>query len=137
MSVPEVAYGVYRIAVASMARAARTVSVERGRDPRNLVLCAFDGHGPLHTAELARTLGLKRILIRASPGLFSTLGLLFADVAYHSVHTYKNALTELALHDLVETLHQMKVAVQKKLATQESGTAHTVLRQAVDLHYVG
>ena len=137
MSVPEVAYGVYRIAVANMARAARAVSVERGRDPRNFALCAFGGNGPLHAAELAQSLGMKRILIPPSPGLFSAFGLLFAEVAYHSVQTYKRTLTQLNPDDLVETLHRMEVAVRKELATQGEGTAHTVLQRAVDLRYVG
>jgi N-methylhydantoinase A len=137
LSLPEVALGVYRIAVANMARAARAVSVERGRDPREFVLCAFGGNGPLHAAELAQSLGMKRVLIPPSPGLFSAFGLLFADIAHHAIQTYKCPLTELDIGDLAETLAQMETATRKELATEGETAAQVILQCAVDVRYVG
>ena len=119
MGLPEVAYGVYRIAAANMGRAARAVSVERGRDPRAFVLCAFGGSGPVHATELAESLGMKRILIPPSSGLFSAFGLLFADIAHHAVQTYKRPLAELDVDDFAETLHQMEAAAQAEVVLQE------------------
>ncbi len=132
LSLPEAAYGVYRIAVANMARAARAVSVERGRDAREFVLCTFGGNGPLHAAELAHSLGMKRILIPPSPGLFSAFGLLFADIAHHSLQTYKRPLAELDLDDFVATFGQMEAEAQAGLAGENS-----VLQRAVDVRYIG
>ncbi|MDN5925647.1 MAG: hydantoinase B/oxoprolinase family protein [Hyphomicrobiales bacterium] len=80
LSLEDAAYGIYSVATSTMIRAVRAVTVERGRDARDYTLVAFGGAGPLHAAELARAMGLARVLVPSSPGLFSALGLLMADV---------------------------------------------------------
>jgi N-methylhydantoinase A len=73
---------------AAMARALRRVSVERGIDPRDCVLIAFGGGGPLHACGLAEQLGMSRILVPPFAGVLSALGLAVAPprhVAYASV----------------------------------------------------
>ena len=137
LSTSDAAHGVYRIAAANMARAARAVSLERGRDPREFVLCAFGGNGPLHAAELAESLGMKRILIPPSPGLFSAFGLLYADVAYHLVQTYKRLLAELDTDDFKETLAQLERAAREGLMAEGENGTHVTLQLAVDLRYAG
>lgn len=137
LSLPDVAYGIYRLAAANMARVARAVSVERGRDPREFVLCAFGGNGPLHAAELARSLGMKRILVPPSPGLFSAFGLLFADIAYHALQTYKRPLADLDPEDLRAVFRRLEAAAQGELAREGETTAGLVWQRAVDLRYVG
>ncbi len=80
LELEDAAYGIYTVATSTMIRAVRAVTVERGRDARDYTLVAFGGAGPLHAAELARAIGLSKVLIPNSPGLFSALGLLMADV---------------------------------------------------------
>jgi N-methylhydantoinase A len=80
LSLVEAAEGIHRIANATMQRAIRSVSIERGRDPRDFALIAFGGSGPVHAAGLARDLDVSRIVIPPHPGLFSALGLLAAGV---------------------------------------------------------
>ncbi|MEP7343706.1 MAG: hydantoinase/oxoprolinase family protein [Gemmatimonadaceae bacterium] len=63
---------------AAMARALRRVSVERGVDPRQCVLVAFGGGGPLHACGLADALGMTRILVPPHAGVLSALGLAVA-----------------------------------------------------------
>ncbi len=137
LSTPDAAHGVYRIAAANMARAARAVSLERGRDPREFVLCAFGGNGPLHATELAESLGVKQLLIPPSPGLFSAFGLLYADIAYHLVQTYKRLLTELDADELKETLTRLEGSAQEGLLAEGENAAQVILQRAVDLRYAG
>ena len=73
------AAGIVDIVNANMMGAVRVVSVEQGEDPRDHVLVAFGGAGPLHAAEIAAELGICRILVPRSPGLFSAAGLLHAE----------------------------------------------------------
>jgi N-methylhydantoinase A len=54
LSIEEAAWGVHRVANATMARALRAVSTERGRDPREFAIMAFGGNGPVHAATLAK-----------------------------------------------------------------------------------
>jgi N-methylhydantoinase A len=92
LPVEEVAWGVHRLANATMARALRAVSTERGLDPRGFALMAFGGNGPVHAATLAQALEISRILVPPVPGVFSSLGMLFPEVEHHYVRTHKRPL---------------------------------------------
>jgi N-methylhydantoinase A len=81
------AEGVHRIANARTMRALRSVSTERGRDPRQFALMAFGGSGPIHAAALARELYIGQVVVPPLPGLFSALGLLFAGVEHHDARS--------------------------------------------------
>jgi N-methylhydantoinase A len=74
------AEGIVRIATLAMANALRRVTVERGWDPRGFVMVAYGGAGPLHAMDLAKELGVKRVLIPAMPGHFSAWGMLQAPL---------------------------------------------------------
>ena len=86
LTTAETAAGVHAIANARMTRALRSVSSERGRDPRDFALIAYGGSGPVHAAGLAEELGCTTVLVPALAGLFSSLGLLFARPEFHDVH---------------------------------------------------
>lgn len=74
----ETALGVLQVANAHMARALQVISVARGRDPREFTLLSFGGAGGLHAADLARTLGIPRVLIPPQAATLSALGMLMA-----------------------------------------------------------
>jgi N-methylhydantoinase A len=59
----------------------RVISVERGEDPRACALFAFGGGGPLHAAEVAEAMGMRRVIVPRHPGLMSAIGLLAAICA--------------------------------------------------------
>jgi N-methylhydantoinase A len=80
VSTIEAAHGVVDVVNTNMERALRHVSVERGNDPRGFALVPFGGAGGLHAVALARALRIPRILIPASPGALSAIGVLAADV---------------------------------------------------------
>jgi N-methylhydantoinase A len=75
------AEGVLAIANATMEKALRVISMERGHDPREFALVAFGGAGPMHAADLARALQIPTVIVPRMAGVLSALGLLFADVA--------------------------------------------------------
>ncbi|MEJ2006962.1 MAG: hydantoinase/oxoprolinase family protein [Acidobacteriota bacterium] len=75
----ELARGIIAVANANMERALRVISVERGHDPRDFTLIPFGGAGGLQAADLARSLGITRIIIPPNPGTFSALGILLSD----------------------------------------------------------
>ena len=74
------AQGIVAVANANMERALRVISVERGYDPRDFSLICFGGAGGLHAADLARALGLARVIVPPHPGAFSALGILISDI---------------------------------------------------------
>jgi N-methylhydantoinase A len=80
LSLEQFAAGVIRVVNATMEKAIRVVSIERGYDPREFVLVAFGGAGGLHACELAAALSIPRVLVPARPGALSAFGILVSDV---------------------------------------------------------
>ncbi|MBI4481119.1 MAG: hydantoinase/oxoprolinase family protein [Acidobacteria bacterium] len=76
----ELAAGIIAVGNATMEKALRVISVERGYDPREFSLVCFGGAGGLHAADLARSLGLARVIVPQNPGAFSAIGVLLSDV---------------------------------------------------------
>jgi N-methylhydantoinase A len=74
------AAGVVRVVNATMEKAIRVVSIERGRDPRDFALVAFGGAGGLHACALAEALRIPRVIVPALPGALSAVGILVSDV---------------------------------------------------------
>jgi N-methylhydantoinase A len=87
LSTTDAAAGIHAIANARMTRALRSVSSEKGRDPREFALIAYGGAGPVHAVGLAEELGCRTVLVPALAGLFSSLGLLYARPEFHEVRT--------------------------------------------------
>ena len=90
------ASGIVEIANAHMIGAMRLVSVQRGYDPRDFVLVAFGGAGPLHANALARELGIPIVLVPPSPGIASAVGMLVTDIRHEFVATRRLRLDALA-----------------------------------------
>jgi N-methylhydantoinase A len=85
---------VVEIVNAEMLRALRVVSVERGLDPRDFALVAFGGAGPLHACALAEELGITTVLVPASAGVLSALGLVASEERRDRVQSYVCPLAE-------------------------------------------
>ena len=76
----QVALGVVEVINAHMERALRLISTERGHDPRDFSLLSFGGAGGLHSVDLARRLGISRVVIPPMASTLSAFGMLVADV---------------------------------------------------------
>lgn len=81
------AWGIHEVVTASMAQAARVVSVSKGKDPRDFAFIPFGGAGPVHGARLARMLGCKRIVFPHGAGVESAIGLLMAEPVFDLART--------------------------------------------------
>jgi N-methylhydantoinase A len=88
------AWQAVQLANMEMARAVRLVTVERGLDPGEFALFAFGGAGPQHAAELAEELGISTVVIPPEPGVFTALGMLFADSKFEARASYPRDLEE-------------------------------------------
>jgi N-methylhydantoinase A len=135
LSLLEAAEGIHRIANATMQRPIRSVSIERGRDPRDFALIAFGGSGPVHAAGLAGDLDISRIVVPPHPGLFSALGLLAAEV--EQLYT-RSVLIELPRFDPVRgntILAEMKARAELDLAGEGFGKGRVEVARFADLRY--
>lgn len=80
LTLEKFAAGVIRVVNATMEKAIRVVSIERGRDPREFALVAFGGAGGLHACALAEALSIPHVIVPALPGALSAVGILASDV---------------------------------------------------------
>ena len=80
-------HGVLQLAVATMTRAVKAVTTYRGRDPRDFTLVRVRRQRAADGVEIARRLGMSRVLVPPAPGVFSALGLLFSDTEHELVRT--------------------------------------------------
>ena len=127
------ARGVYRVANATMTRAIRSVTVERGRDPRSFALVAFGGAGPMHAAALAASLGVDTVRIPRANGVLSALGLLAAEERHDTVRTLRRRLGSVTADTLQDEYERLADEVFRKADT---ATEITLQRRA-DLRYAG
>lgn len=129
------AHGVHRVVNATMARAIRSVTSERGRDPREYTIVAFGGAGPIHAAELAQDIGIGRVYVPLYPGLFSSLGLLFADLRYDGVKTVLTRLDRLDGATLRRHCEELVDDLRQRLV-REAGAAEINFERSVELRYL-
>jgi N-methylhydantoinase A len=137
LGLPEAAYGAHLIAASNMIRAIKAVSSERGRDPREYVLFAFGGNGPLFAAGMARQLEMMKIVVPPAPGLFSSFGLLYADVEHHYVRTWRRQTRALDLAELNAIWQRMEADAHGQLAAEGFTGPAARLKRSVDLCYHG
>jgi N-methylhydantoinase A len=93
----ELSTAVLRVVVATMAACVREVTVASGRDPRDYAIISYGGAGPLHACEIARALGIRRVVVPAYPGLLSAYGCLVADLAKDAIVTARGRLRDIDL----------------------------------------
>jgi len=132
----EAAWGIYTMANANMERAMRIVSVERGRDPRKYGLVAFGGAGPLHAARLARSLGIRKIIVPFGAGVGSAIGVLEADTRLDASLTRLLRLSAGAEGQIEDIYRQLQARVLADL--ERMGTAaEPVITRFAYLRYAG
>lgn len=137
LSTEETAAGIVRIVDAQMAKVLRIVTVERGLDPREFTMVAFGGNGPLHGCALAEELGMRRVIVPESPGVFSAHGLLVAQLRASFVRPILREATDVSdafAGDLFEALEsQARTFLREQGATDEN----LAFRREYDARYRG
>lgn len=137
LSLEKFAAGVIRVVNATMEKAIRVVSIERGRDPRHFALVAFGGAGGLHACALAEALSIPYVIVPAFPGALSALGILASDVVKDYSRTI---LWRVEKKIPLAELSREFAALEKTAATDfaaESWQGKPLYSRTVDLRYRG
>jgi len=137
LNLTDAADGILRIAIENMAAGIRTVSVKRGRDPRDYALIAFGGAGPLHACYLADWLGMKKVVIPPSPGVTSAYGLLLTDVRIDAVHTAVQREDKFSAAALEQHFLELQTRVKENLFSEGFNSDNIELQHFVDMRYGG
>jgi len=137
LSVEHAAYGAHQIAISNMIRAIRAVSSERGRDPRRYAMVPFGGNGPLFAAGMARELQMKQIVVPPSPGLFSSFGLLYADVEHHYSRTVQRVVRAMEPSSLTDVWRTLEDQAREQLKIDGFSDDQMRFRRSANMHYKG
>lgn len=133
----EAAEAVLTVATSHMAAAVRLVSVARGYDPRDFVICAIGGAGPLHAVSIARELGIPTVVVPRFPGITSALGCAIADARYDFGQTFEGSLGEIDA-DQVEAILVSQAARGHKILESDNSIFERVdVFHEADLLYRG
>ena len=137
MSLEAAAHGAHLIAASNMIRAIKAVSSERGRDPREYALVAFGGNGPIFAAGMAAEIGIRQVLIPPSAGVFSSFGLLYAEVEYYFTRTRKVLLRGADPAALQAVLDGLEAEARARLGEDGFSPTAIEIRRFASLHYQG
>jgi N-methylhydantoinase A len=137
MDTLRMAEGIVKLAVAKMVGAIKEVSVMRGHDPRDFVLFAYGGAGPMHATLIARELSIARVVVPPFPGNFSAFGLLVASIRHDYVRTIlipTSSTTVGFVHALFDTMRQEAKA---QLGMEGFGEEALRFDAQLDMRYAG
>jgi N-methylhydantoinase A len=131
------AFGVHEIVDENMAGAARVAIAERGRAAQDYALLATGGAGPVHAWQVARRLGVRRLVCPPGAGAGSTIGMLKAPARVDRVASF-NVELEAADFAAVDALfHDLESAALSVIAAAGAEVQKRSVRRLADMRYVG
>ncbi len=137
LSLIDAAHGIREVTNVNMARAIRAVTVERGRDPRDMALMAFGGSGPVHAVDVARLLGIRRVVAPIMAGVFCSAGMLAADAERDFLRAVLRRLDHCSVDSLQAIVDDLRRQGLVALATEGYGPDHVAFTLKADLRYAG
>jgi N-methylhydantoinase A len=133
----ELAEGICDVINVKMAQAIRTLTVEKGIEPREFALVAFGGAGPMHAAFLAYELDVPEVIVPRYPGAFSAWGMLETEIRKDFARSYFTPLADLDRGELASVLAGQEREAVAALAEEGIPEAAVRVEHAVDIRYVG
>lgn len=137
LDTPVMAEGICDVINAKMAQAIRTLTVEKGIEPRDFALVAFGGAGPMHAPFLAQELDVAEVLVPRFPGAFSAWGMLEAEIRQDFARAYYTPLADLDAHDLAGALEEQEREALAALAEEGVPEDSARVEHQLDVRYIG
>lgn len=136
LPVPVCAQGIVDVANAHMAKALRVISVEKGEDPADFTLLSFGGAGGLHAVELARLIGIPRVLIPQTASVFSAFGMLVTDTIKEFAHTVMLA-AEAGYDHFAQAVAPLMAQAKEVLLNEGIREGDWTITPSLDMRYQG
>ena len=135
-SVEATAAAIVDVANENVAEAIRQMTIGRGLDPRDFSIVAFGGAGPLHAAAIARSIGVKQVVLPPHPGLTSAFGALLADLRVDKTWTNIVRSDRLDPKSIDDRLQGLVLDATEDLRREGYGGV-PILRRSVTMRYMG
>ncbi len=138
LTVEKTAHGIISVVVANMVRTIRTISVERGHDPRRFALMPFGGAGPLHARDVARALGQKTIVVPLAPGIVCAQGLVVSGMKEDFVRSTRIQVNDTNIAAIRTQLDELIDEASRWFGREGIGERNQQSTQIrLDMRYVG
>ncbi|MER9216709.1 hydantoinase/oxoprolinase family protein [Mesorhizobium sp. M0663] len=133
----DVADGIIRIAVANMARAIRSVSIERGCDLNDFALVAFGGAGPLHATFVADEVGIPIVVVPEAPGTMCARGVLLSNISRSFVKSHVTALSDASWQEVLDNAAILTAEAEGWLISEGVDEALRQYVRVIEARYLG
>jgi N-methylhydantoinase A len=137
ISSDEAAQGVIRVADSIMGHAIRSVTIERGRDPRDYALVCYGGAGPLHAVDLAAQLEIPRVVVPTGASTFASFGMLVSDLRHDAAASYIRRLSELDAAEAEALFTELREGARELLEEEGGGGEPVGFIHRIDARYLG
>ncbi len=137
ISIEEAALGIIRIANSNMLNALKLISVRKGYDPREFVLVAFGGGGPMHAPALAKELGIKKVIVPVAASVFSAWGMLMTDLRNDYIKTYIRRLNDIDLNQLNQEWEALELRAINQYEQENIRQDEIIFSRYADMRYLG
>ncbi len=135
--IAEAALGIVKIVNINMAGLLQSMTVKRGYDPRQFVIVAFGGAGPIHAVAIARELNIPTVIVPPFPGVFSAWGMLMADLRHDIGQTYIKPVNDAEVAAINGIFRELEARVKELFALEDIDEKSIVLSYEMDLRYSG
>ena len=132
----QVASGFIAIAVENMANAIKKISLQRGYDVSQYVLCCFGGAGGQVACLIADTLGMKKIFLHPFAGVLSAYGMGLADIRATKIIGVEQPLNESLIPQLEQLMASLETQSRRELNIEEIQFQQEIIKK-VNLKYAG
>ena len=133
----DAAEAIIQVTVNNLVEAIRLISVERGYDPRQFVLCAYGGAGPMYAADIARSLGIPEVVIPIHPGVTSALGLLQVDFKQNLMRSVLMPEDSIDVDAIDGHFADLEARARERLLETGVSADQVRLRRLADVRYFG
>ena len=133
----ELAMGIVKIANSNMLNALKLVSIRKGYDPRDFTMVAIGGGGPMHSQDLARELGVKKVIIPSTSPVFASWGMLMSDLRHDYSQTLLAKTDELSFEKINNEYERIIEDAKNTLSKEGMDESNIVVTKSLDMRYVG
>jgi N-methylhydantoinase A len=137
VSVDDAAIGILRVCVTNMVGAVRNITMQQGHDPRDFVLVAYGGAGPVHATFVASELQIPQVLVLRDSGLLSAKGLLLTNYRVDVYRTYVKTIDEVDCAALNALFIELEGRAVAELSASVVGRTNIRVRRILELCYEG
>ncbi len=137
LQIVDTASGILDVVNSNMCGGVKVISTQKGYELRDFSLIAFGGAGSLHAAKLAETLNMKKIIVPVSPGNFSAIGCMLAEVRYDYVRTVVKNITDISLEEYYNYFNSMIEEAKVHLSSEGYEEDKIVTQGIADMRYSG